>query len=198
MRLISIATKIYHQTRPPSQANKKHHISTINTSNHHLIMTDRSKQIIPDLDAVARCLDPEMLEILNSHGTFTIGDLLEKIQKPINTALSAQELTRIFKYSVAFRCNSDDLFSRINNAFAKKVDLKLILNILLNGINCNLLQLDRRVWQKGKLKICFEFIPEEAETIVEQESSVELYQSPLDEIRQLANELASVRSIEQN
>jgi KGK domain len=161
-------------------------------------MTDRSKQIIPDSDAIARCLDREILEILNSHGTFTISELLEKIQKPIDLELSAQELARIFKYSVAFRCNENYLFSKINTAFAKKTELKLILNILRSGINCNLLQLDRSGWQKGKLKICFEFIPEEAETIVEQESSAELYQSPLDEIRQLSNELASVGSIEKN
>ncbi|AFY94288.1 hypothetical protein Cha6605_3281 [Chamaesiphon minutus PCC 6605] len=41
-------------------------------------MTDRSKQIIPDSQAVIRCLDPEMLEILSSHGTFIISEIIEK------------------------------------------------------------------------------------------------------------------------
>jgi hypothetical protein len=161
-------------------------------------MTDRSKPIIPDLQAVVSCLDREILETLDSHGTFTISELLEKIQKPIYPALSIQELTHVFKHSVAFKCNKEDLFGRINTAFANRTDLRLILDILLNGVNCNLLQLDRSGWQKGKLKICFEFIPEKNESVITQENVIEDYQSPLDEIRQLSNELASLGSIEQN
>jgi hypothetical protein len=42
-------------------------------------MNDRFKQIIPDSDAVARCLDPEMLEILDSYSTFILGELLEPL-----------------------------------------------------------------------------------------------------------------------
>ena len=43
-------------------------------------MTDRSTKIIPDSQAVARCLDPEMLEILGSHGTFVLSELLEMLK----------------------------------------------------------------------------------------------------------------------
>ncbi len=157
-------------------------------------MTDRSKQIIPDSQDIVICLDPEILEILDSHGTFTISELLEKVQKPIEPVLSTQELTHIFHHSVAFRCSKDDLFCKINTAFANKTDLRLILNILLNGINCNLLQPDRRGWQKGKLKICFEFIPEKDDSGIIQEDLVHNHYSPLDEIRQLSNELTSTIS----
>jgi KGK domain len=161
-------------------------------------MTDRPKQIIPDLEDITRCLDREMLKILDSHGTFTISELLETIQKPICPALSTQELTCIFKHSVAFNCNREDLFNKINNTLLNKKELKLISKILLDGIDCKLLQLDQKRWQKGKLKICFEFIPEEDISIIAQEKEAENYHSPLDEIRQLANKLASVGSIEQN
>ena len=44
----------------------------------------------------------------------------------------------------------------------------------------------------------YEFTPEEPEPIAIQDNPVEAHSSPLDEIRQLANELASVGSIEQN
>ncbi len=60
------------------------------------------------------------------------------------------------------------------------------------------MQPDGRGWQKGKLKICFEFIPEEPESVAMQSKSVETNSSPLDEIRQLANELASATATEQN
>ena len=79
MRLISIAPKIYNRTRPTHQSNDEHDTSTSNTSNHYRIMNDRSKQIIPDSDAVARCLDSEMLEILDSYSTFILGKLFESL-----------------------------------------------------------------------------------------------------------------------
>ena len=43
-------------------------------------MTDRSKQIIPDSQAVVSCFDPEILKVLDSHGTFTINELLKAIK----------------------------------------------------------------------------------------------------------------------
>ena len=46
--------------------------------------------------------------------------------------------------------------------------------------------------------MCFEFIPEETEPLATQDKLVESHLSPLDEIRQLSNELVSVGSIEQN
>ena len=65
-------------------------------------------------------------------------------------------------------------------------------------MTCNLLQPDGKEWQKGKLKICFEFTPEEAELVSTQDKPVATHSSPLDEIRQLSNDLTSMISIEQN
>ena len=73
-----------------------------------------------------------------------------------------------------------------------------VANILTNGTNVLLLQPDGKGWQKGKLKLCFEFIPEELAPIATQEPPAEIHSSPLDEIRQLSNELASIVSLEQN
>ena len=69
-------------------------------------------------------------------------------------------------------------------------------NILMDGTNISLLQPDGKGWQKGKLKICFEFTPEEPEPIAIIAKPIETHSSPLDEIRQLSNELAS--ATEQN
>ena len=65
-------------------------------------------------------------------------------------------------------------------------------------MTCNLLQPDGKGWQKGKLKICFEFTPEEAELVSTQDKPVVTHSSPLDEIRQLSNDLTSMISLEQN
>ena len=50
-------------------------------------MTDRSKQITPDPNAVARCLDPNILDLLDSHSTFTINELSQKIAPSINLSI---------------------------------------------------------------------------------------------------------------
>jgi hypothetical protein len=65
-------------------------------------------------------------------------------------------------------------------------------------MTCTLLQPDGKGWQKGKIKLCFEFIPEENETVATNETPVKNHLSSLDEIRQLANKLASGGSIDQN
>jgi KGK domain len=163
-------------------------------------MIDRSKQIIPDSEAVARCLDSDMLAILNSHSTFTIGELLERIKKPINPTFSRDKIDNIFDQSRTRGSYSKDAYySDLKNAILSNDSTALtIISILLSGTTCNLLEPDGKGWQKGKLKICFEFTPEESEIVPTQSDLVETHFSPLDEIRQLATELASVGSIEQN
>jgi KGK domain len=200
MQLISIAPKIYNRTRPPHQSNTEQYIFTPNIFNHYKIMIDRSKQIIPDLEAVARCLDPDMLSILNSHSTFTISELLEKIKQPINPVFSKDKVDNIFDQSRTRSSYSKDAYySDLKNAIlSNDTNALTIINILMDGTICNLLAPDGKGWQKGLLKICFQFIPEENEPIATQEKSVETQASPLDEIRQLSNELASVGSINQN
>ena len=76
----AIALIICDRTRPPHQSNDEYYTSTPNTSNYGLIMTDRSKQIIPESRAVTHFEDSEILKILNSHSTFTISDLLEMLR----------------------------------------------------------------------------------------------------------------------
>jgi hypothetical protein len=206
-------------------------------------MTDRSKQIIPDPNAVARCLDPKILELLGSHSTFTINELSQKIDPPIDLSidcslenlLSQEKLNDIFNKAHPGGCDFLKITEDINEAikplvlllstehlnlmhekiridrrygssdFIKTIFLETtagsvksvqsVANILLDGTNVLLLQPDGKGWQKGKLKLCFEFIPEENESIIIEKKSVEIHSSPLDEIRQLSNELTSIASL---
>ena len=200
MRLISIALKIYNQTRPPHQSNNERETFTLNILNHYRIMLDQSKQIIPDSNAVIRCLDSEMLEILDSQGTFIVSELLEKIKEPVNPAFSREKIYNIFDQSRTRGSYSKDAYyDDLKGAILKNdANTSTIVSILMEGTECNLLQPDGKGWQKGKLKICFEFTPEESELTATKEQLVKAHSSPLDEIRQLSNELASVGSIEQN
>jgi KGK domain len=170
-------------------------------------MADRSKQIIPNLEAVARCLDPEILEILDLHSTFVLSDFLEMFEgytvdctDTIDGAKFIETLTSIIAGIIQQGYSREYLVSKVSN-FVKGSILdpdrnnQKIMNALLSGINCNLLQPDGKGWEKGKLKICFEFIPEESELIAAQSNLVEPNLSPLDEIRQLANELTAMTSL---
>jgi KGK domain len=158
------------------------------------------QQIIPDSNSVVRCLDPKMLEILDSHGTFIISEILEKIKEPIDPIFSKEKIYNIFDQSRTRGSYSKDAYyNDLKDAIVKNdTNTSTIINMLMNGTDCTLLQPDGKGWQKGKLKMCFEFIPEEAESLATQEKPVKTHSSPLDEIRQLATELASVGSIDQN
>nr|WP_269744608.1 KGK domain-containing protein [Chamaesiphon minutus] len=82
----------------------------------------------------------------------------------------------------------DAYYSDLKNAIlTNDNNVVTLINMLVDGSMCNLLQPDGKGWQKGKLKLCFEFIPEEPEPVAAQQTSVEAHPSPLDEIRQLAN-----------
>ena len=171
-------------------------------------MIDR--QIIPDSNSVIRCLDPEMLEPLDSHGTFILSEFLEMLKEmsidnvdSIDRSEFLEKLTNTITKTIQEGHSQQYLMSRLSaflkgSIFASKKDNSKINNALLSGMNCDLLQPDGKGWQKGKLKICFEFIPEEPETVEIIEKPIKDHFSPLDEIRQLSNELASVGSIEQN
>jgi hypothetical protein len=200
-------------------------------------MTDRSKQIICDPNAVARCLDPKMAALLSSHTTFTIDEISQRINPSLEKLLSTEILNMIFRGVNPGNCDFSKIVAEINqiinplvfslstdqlNILNEKIrtdsrygssdfikaiffetisiknNVNSVANILTEGTSVSLLQPEGKGWQKGKLKICFEFIPEEPESIVTQKTPVETHRSPLDEIRQLANELASVGSIEQN
>ncbi len=163
-------------------------------------MTDRSKQIIPDSQAVARFLDKDTITTLDCHATLTIEELLEKTKNSVLPELSLSKVSAIYAKARSNGGYSDnDCFNDLKNAVNRTDTNKLtIINKLIEGAICNLLQPDGKGWQKGKLKLCFQFIPEETEIIEIQEKRLGTNSSPLDEIRQLANELTSMVSIEQN
>ncbi|WP_310424455.1 KGK domain-containing protein [Chamaesiphon sp. VAR_48_metabat_135_sub] len=173
-------------------------------------MIDRSKQIIPDSDAVARCLDPEVLEILDLHGTFVLSELLEMLKgssadciDTIDQAAFIEKLTSMIAGIIQQGYSREYLVDKVSkfvkgSALDAQRDNQKINNSLLSGISCNLLQPDGKGWQKGKLKMCFEFIPEEPEAVAKQEKPVMTHLSSLDQIRQLSNELASAKATEQN
>jgi KGK domain len=206
MRLISILLKIYNRTRLPHQLNDEHDIYTLNIFNHYKIMIDRFKQIIPDSQAVVSCFDPEILKVLDSHGTFTINELLKTIKMSgVDRTSFRDELKNLITALQKETHNVPALLSklttfadgdRINES--RYTSYEILRKALFNGTECTLLQPDEKGWQKGKIKISFEFIPEEDEPIAAKENPVETHSSPLDEIRQLSNELASVGSIEKN
>ncbi len=169
-------------------------------------MTDRSKQIIPDSQAVVSCFDPEILKILDSHSTFTINELLKTIKiAGIDRTSFRDELKTLIVASQKEGHNIQSLMSKLTTFVdgdkineSRYTSYEILRKALLNGTECTLLQPNEKGWQKGKLKICFEFIPEE-DPVATQEKPLETHLSPLDEIRQLSNELTSMTSsIEQN
>jgi KGK domain len=202
MQLIKIAPKIYNRTRPPH----KQIPNAIYLRLTHLIMIDRSKQIIPDSEAVVSCFDPEILTVLDSHGTFTINELLKTIKMSgIDRTSFRDELKNLITALQKEGHNIPSLLSKLTTFVdgdkineSRYTSYEMLRKALLNGTECTLLQPDEKGWQKGKLKICVEFTPEEDEPVATQNEPVETHTSPLDEIRQLSNELASVGSIEQN
>jgi KGK domain len=155
-------------------------------------MTNLSKQTIPNSQSVARCLD----------GTFIMSDLLENAKTLTNEKTFIAQLEALHLslknsgYSREYYLDKIENFLSKNTITANKNET--FWDVFDDGLECDLLQPDKIGWQKGKLKICFEFIPEEPEPIAIQDKPIQTHSSPLDEIRQLSNELASVGSIKQN
>jgi hypothetical protein len=145
-------------------------------------MTDTAKQIIPDPNSVIRCLDSEMLEALNSHGTFVMSDLLEEVGEAEDSTILIEELYAIFS---ATRSDGRYSFDKFNKNISESIGLEniVILRMLMKGKNCSLLQPNSKGWQTGKLKLCFEFIPDETESEENNEKPTQTDRSPLDEIR---------------
>ena len=156
-------------------------------------MIDRSKQIIPDSQAVVRCLNE----------TFLINDLLEKFKTPVDNQKTFVTQLRTLHLELKHSGYSREYYLNKIETFLDKSTIvenkdESFWDIFDDGLKCNLLQPGGKGWQKGNLKICCEFIPEEDEPAATQEKPIQTHSSPLDEIRQLANELSSVGSIEQN
>ncbi len=170
-----------------------------------------TKYIIPDSQAVARCLDREILELLNSSGTFMITDLLELIKgSNIDRESFRAQLKEMIVQISQTGHSREYLFNKIV-AFIqedkiegnKGTAIEVIREALLAGMNCNLLQPDGTGWQKGKLKICFEFIAEQNNITIDREQSLEYHHFPLDEIhtdefQQRSNDFATGSVLDQN
>jgi KGK domain len=155
-------------------------------------MTDLSKQTIPNPQSVARCLD----------GTFVISDLLENVKEPMNEKTFVAQLEALHLNLKSSGYSREYYLDKIENFINKNTITEnkneTFWDVFDDGLECDLLQPDRIGWQKGKLKICFEFIPEQSESMPTESDSSKTHSSPLDEIRQLSNQIASVGSIEQN
>jgi hypothetical protein len=147
-------------------------------------MTDRSsKKIIPDSEAVARC----------SSDVFMISDLLNRIdissegstdmQQSFVTELKAlHSQLKHGGYSREHYWGTIETFIGKNTVSESKDET--FVEIFEDGMACDLLQPDGRGWQKGKLKLCFEFIPEEPEAVEPSSNNLPTVErSPLDEIR---------------
>jgi KGK domain len=169
-------------------------------------MIDQSNQIIPDSQAVVNFIDKEILEILDSHSTFTTNELLNAIKiSGIDRTSFRDELKDMILKSTQGGHNKEIVLNKLITFIdgdaineSRYTSYEMLRKALFNDTECSLLQPDGKGWQKGTLKICFEFTPEEPDPVATQEKLVETNFSPLDEIRQLSNELASVGSIEQN
>jgi hypothetical protein len=144
-------------------------------------MNDKNKQLVPDPDSVVRCLDPEMITALKSHITFTTAELLEEITKPVHI-ISKKKLELIYdsaRHSGGL--SVEKLYNSMSEALTNET--AIIMNMLIEGKTFSVLQPNGKGWQKGKLKLCFEFTPEETEPVEDESNSIEAKHSPLDEIR---------------
>jgi KGK domain len=152
-------------------------------------MTDRSKQIIPDSQAVALCLN----------GTFLISDLLAAFKTPQEKQKTfIDDLNKLHLELKQGGYSREHYLNKIGAFIGENITSETLKKAIEGDIDCSLLEPSGKGWQKGKLKLCFEFTPEENESMVLEEKPVKNQSSPLDEIRQLANELTAMTSIEQN
>jgi KGK domain len=145
-------------------------------------MTNQPKQIIPDLQAVAHCLD----------GTFLISDLLENLKPPVDDQESfINQLRKLHLELKSGGYSRDHYQDKVEVFIAKSTIIEnkenAIIELFEDGIDCKLLQPDSKGWQKGKLTMCFQFTPEGSDSISIEEKLTETNHSSLDEIRQLSN-----------
>jgi KGK domain len=143
-------------------------------------MTEAAKKIIADTNAVIRCLDPA----LSSHETFLASELLKVImKKSASIIISEEELWNVFNNARNVGNYSATQFRRQVIKLITQESSTLINTLIEDGKDCSFLQPDGKGWQKGKIKLCFEFIPEEAEVGETVYKHEEIDRSPLDEIR---------------
>jgi KGK domain len=181
-------------------------------------MNSQTTKIIVDSQAVIRCLDNSTTKVLGSHTTFTIDELIERINGKTDSVISLEKIDGILqRVRVSANYGIPSFQKEINDNLSREADMlslqeaqlffskirqdrqyssvdlleelfeKTAMNSFISGVTVSLLQPGLKGWQKGKLKICFEFTPEETESVVTQKITVENHHSPLDEIRQLVD-----------
>ena len=148
-------------------------------------------QIIPDPNAVVRYVDSTAFNEFE-HKTFVISDLLKTLKTPADhqfiqqlSLLLGQLQSSKYSYEVRLQQAADFVRKNIENVKDEIVDG----GILYNDVDCQLLQPNGNGWQEGTLKICFEFIPDEIESVVTQATTVDCNSSPLDDIRKTMSEV---------
>jgi hypothetical protein len=167
-------------------------------------MNYQSSQLIPDADTIICLSDESIIRYLNSHDTYKAKSLLNQLYKfnySERAALVLLEEVLEKVYQNPSHINNSPLAQKIQEfvqqnkgANFNEADQLSMQSFLSEGVKCNLLQPDGKGWQKGMLRVCFEFTLEENEPIAVKEDLVETECSSLDEIRQLVNSLP----IEQN
>ncbi|HBE18503.1 MAG TPA: KGK family protein [Cyanobacteria bacterium UBA11149] len=112
-------------------------------------------------------LDEHSIPILLPHPTFKVSELLKAI------------ITKII--------NTDNICT--NAANSKRRHHQEIHEWWDEGIDCEVLTCDGKGWQKGKVRLALEFIPDEPE-VEEISVSNQLFlpESPLDDLRQMMND----------
>jgi KGK domain len=116
-------------------------------------------------------------QVLNV-GNYGSPDLLKEINEnfPDKTkAISKEKSQLIFS-----KIRTDSEYSHID--FLKEFSGETAMNSFVSGVTVLLLQPDGKGWQKGRLKICFEFAPEEDELVVIKEDLMTTQNSSVDEI----------------
>jgi KGK domain len=160
-------------------------------------MNCQSKQLISDVDTVICLSDEAIIESLKYHDTYKAKSLLNQLCKfnygeSIVTSLLEEVLEKVYhnqsNISNSTLATKIQEFIRKNkSANCNNADQSSIQPFFAEGVKCNLLQPNGKGWQKGTLKVCFEFTPEEDEPMQTKGNSVTTEYSSLDEIRQLAN-----------
>jgi KGK domain len=168
--------------------------------NSHSVFTidEIFKKIDPSLN---RLLSNEQLDLIFEKakpGDCSFANLVSDINEAISPLVISPsiEQSNIFyeKMRTDARYGTPDFIKTI---FFEST-ITSVASVLINGTDILLLQPDGQGWQKGTLKICFEFTPENSDPVTIKDKLTETNSSPLDEIRQLSNQIASVGSIEQN
>jgi hypothetical protein len=118
-------------------------------------------------EIVSLNLDTEKPQILLTQPTYKVKEFLKALRRLVDSY--DDTLTRYKQNGVEFRVTKEKVgwFSE--------------------GIDCEVLRLDAKGWQKGKVRLAIEFCPDEPEIEETPTEEIPQPQSPLDDLRQMIN-----------